>query len=91
MNVFEHAHFQCKDMSVLSAVGVRALLPVKKSILFSYFYFCCCQDFISCIGVPENYIDNADSVSHSKGYKAVYLYKKKNKWYISKLTVKLLL
>ena len=56
MNVFKHAHFQCKDIYVLSAVRVRALLPVKKSILFSYFYFCYCQDFISCIGVPERFI-----------------------------------
>jgi hypothetical protein len=31
MNVFEHAYFQCKDISVLSAVRVCALLPVKKS------------------------------------------------------------
>jgi hypothetical protein len=32
--------------------------------------------------IKEKYINNANSGSHTKGYKAVYLYKKKNKWYI---------
>jgi hypothetical protein len=56
MNVFEHAHFQCKDISVLSAVRVCELLPVKKSILFSYFYLFYCQDFISYIGFSKRFI-----------------------------------
>ena len=33
--------------------------------------------------IKENNIDNADRGSSTKVYKAVYLYKKKNKWYIS--------
>jgi hypothetical protein len=39
MNVLEHAYFQCKEISLLSAVRVCALLPVKSSILFQLFLF----------------------------------------------------